>query len=69
MLDIDEMIRSNDFTSLLHSTEEERIKSGGNKHLYRKLGNYMHFQNVREIAKYVFRGDKKILEDIDRHYK
>lgn len=69
MLDIHEMVRMNDFSPLLFSTQEERDECGGNKHLYKQLDNYMHFEYIREIAKHAFKEDKEILEDIEKRYE
>lgn len=68
MLNVEEMVHTNNFTALLCATQEEKEKSGGNFSLYNQLISYLCFDSIREIAKYSFRDCPEILEDIQNRY-
>ena len=67
MLNIQEMIRTNDFSSLLGSTEEEREAYGGNHYILDQLNNYLYIDLIRVVAKYTFRNDLDILQRIEQY--
>ena len=67
MLDIKEMLKTNDFSDLLNSTQEQRDKSGGNYFLFNQLIDYLSIEYIKQIAKSTFEDDDNIVQQIKKH--
>lgn len=65
MLDIQEMIKSNNFADLINSTKQEREQSGGDEHIYSQLADFLHFSTIREVLKETFKDNLEILDHMN----
>ena len=67
MLDIQDMIKSNDFSDLIDSTQEEREKSGGNYYLFDQLADYLYIDYIKQVVMLTFKDDEKIVEQMKEY--
>ena len=65
MFDIQRMIKKNDFTDLLNSTQEDRAAYGGNQFIYIQLHKYACFRTINKILLYIFSEDSDMLKQIE----
>lgn len=67
MFNIENMIKSSDFSDLISSTKEEREKAGGDYHIYNQLIDYIYFGIIKEIILEVFKDNEEILAHLHEH--
>ena len=67
MLDIQNMIITNDFSDLLNSTQKERDECGGNCYLFNQLTDYIHIDYIQQIVESIFKDDEKIIEYMNKY--
>lgn len=69
MLNIKQMIVSNDFSQLLNSTYEQRELCGGNMSIYNELRDYIFIYYISEIIRDVFKHDIEVLWTLENDLK